>query len=474
MSKRRADDEEDLSNNNSDVTPKKQRTGDNNTEEDNGTLESIYLSTIDRKKLDFDFEKVCSVTVSCVNIYGCLVCGRYFQGRGKSSPAFLHSINEDHHVFINFNTLKAYILPENKVLESASLNDIKYAIHPTYDKLKVNQLSRLEPVDLNGNSYKPGYIGLNNIKANDYMNVILQALAHTRIIQEQLLLTSDSENDESLNRTELGKRFTLFVKKLWSPKLFKNHISPHDVLQHIGVFSNKKFTLYEQKDPKDFLLWLLNTFLTDKVLKPVITNSFRGRLKIRSRKLSTEEPGQNQPENGVDHPVNEIITKFWILTFDLPSASFFEDGSNVDKIPQIKLSTLLEKYNGQKEHVSARDIRTYAIEKYPPYLIFHFNRFKDSKLEIDLSNKERNQTIIEFPLELSFQNDTIKYKLVSNITHNVVQNSTYSNSDYQSKWSVQLRNKEEWFEIEDLNIKPKEKEFLFLSESYIQFWERIK
>ena len=61
---------------------------------------------INRAILDFDFEKVCSVSLSNINIYGCLVCGKYFQGRGRKSYAYSHSIHEDHHVFINLETTK--------------------------------------------------------------------------------------------------------------------------------------------------------------------------------------------------------------------------------------------------------------------------------------------------------------------------------------------------------------------------------
>jgi hypothetical protein len=38
-----------------------------------------YLDTIDRNVLDFDFEKLCSVSLSRINVYACLVCGKYFQ-----------------------------------------------------------------------------------------------------------------------------------------------------------------------------------------------------------------------------------------------------------------------------------------------------------------------------------------------------------------------------------------------------------
>ena len=50
-----------------------------NTEELSQSLSCPYLDTIDRNVLDFDFEKLCSVSLSRVNVYACLVCGKYFQ-----------------------------------------------------------------------------------------------------------------------------------------------------------------------------------------------------------------------------------------------------------------------------------------------------------------------------------------------------------------------------------------------------------
>lgn len=37
------------------------------------------------QNLDFDFEKCCSVSLSPVNVYACLVCGKYFQVRSEQS-----------------------------------------------------------------------------------------------------------------------------------------------------------------------------------------------------------------------------------------------------------------------------------------------------------------------------------------------------------------------------------------------------
>jgi hypothetical protein len=50
-----------------------------------------YLDTINRQVLDFDFEKLCSVSLSRINVYACLVCGKYFQGKVLRYNIILHS-----------------------------------------------------------------------------------------------------------------------------------------------------------------------------------------------------------------------------------------------------------------------------------------------------------------------------------------------------------------------------------------------
>lgn len=41
---------------------------------------SCFISFYSRSVLDFDFEKLCSVSLSHINVYACLICGKYFQG----------------------------------------------------------------------------------------------------------------------------------------------------------------------------------------------------------------------------------------------------------------------------------------------------------------------------------------------------------------------------------------------------------
>jgi len=48
--------------------------------EDEHSRSCPYLDTIDRSVLDFDFEKLCSISLLNNNVYACLVCGKYFQG----------------------------------------------------------------------------------------------------------------------------------------------------------------------------------------------------------------------------------------------------------------------------------------------------------------------------------------------------------------------------------------------------------
>ncbi|KAJ3326457.1 hypothetical protein HDU93_002433, partial [Gonapodya sp. JEL0774] len=88
-------------------------------------VSELYLDTVNRHMLDFDFEKLCSVSLSNLNVYACLVCGKYFQGRGPSSHAYLHSVHLSHHVFINLLTLRIYVLPDGYEVKERSLDDIK-------------------------------------------------------------------------------------------------------------------------------------------------------------------------------------------------------------------------------------------------------------------------------------------------------------------------------------------------------------
>lgn len=120
----------------------------------------LYLDTINRSVLDFDFEKLCSITLSNINVYACLVCGKYYQGRGPKSQAYFHALEVGHHVYVNMQTKRVYVLPEGYEVKSKSLDDIKFVVDPQLAREEVVQLDweAKDAWDLGGKKYRPGTI----------------------------------------------------------------------------------------------------------------------------------------------------------------------------------------------------------------------------------------------------------------------------------------------------------------------------
>lgn len=71
---------------------------------------SKLMRKIARSKLDFDFERLCSKSLSNINVYACLVCGKYFQGRGRGSWAYRHAVGDNHRVWLNLSTEKVRVI----------------------------------------------------------------------------------------------------------------------------------------------------------------------------------------------------------------------------------------------------------------------------------------------------------------------------------------------------------------------------
>lgn len=67
---------------------------------------AIIMGRLHSQNLDFDFEKCCSVSLSPVNVYACLVCGKYFQGRGPHTHAYTHALECGHHMYMKLDNGK--------------------------------------------------------------------------------------------------------------------------------------------------------------------------------------------------------------------------------------------------------------------------------------------------------------------------------------------------------------------------------
>ncbi|KAF0493189.1 cysteine proteinase [Gigaspora margarita] len=436
---------------------------------------SLYLDTINRHMLDFDFEKVCSVSLSNLNVYACLVCGKYFQGRGRNSHAYFHSLHEDHHVFINLHTLQVYVLPDGYEVKDSSLNDIKYVLHPTFTEEQVALLDQntKHSYDLNNKKYLPGFVGLNNVKANDYVNVVIQALAHIPPLRDYFIL----QNFE--NSTQLVQRFSILVRKIWNPQAFKGQVSPHELLQEISNASNKRFKLAEQSDPIDFLCWFLNSLHKDlggtkKQNSSIIHKIFQGEVKVDSQMIIAKTDVEEKDRSfDVDR---EIVTKrspFLLLNLDLPPPPLFQDEVEKNIIPQVALTTILSKYDGRTPLESAGTLKRSQLVHLPNYIIFHIKRFTKNNWAA-----EKNPTIVNFPIKNldmgeylenpSAENLSTHYDLIANICHE----GKPGKGKGIYKVHVQHRGKDQWYQIQDLIVEEINAQMIFLSESYIQIWER--
>lgn len=450
--------------------------------------DDLYLDTIDRNVLDFDFEKLCSVSLSNINVYACLVCGKYFQGRGVKSHAYFHSLDEDHHVYINLETQKVYVLPEGYEVKSKSLDDIKYVSDPRYTKNEVIQLDRrVNHVSwtLDGKEYTPGFVGMNNIKENDYLNVVVQALSHVSPLRNYFLLEDFSK------KSELVKRCSILFRKIWNPRAFKSHVSPHELLQEIALLSNKRFTLTNQSDPVEFLSWFLNNLhlgLGGSKTKPgssMIQRTFQGKLKVESQAITARADAGDRLRFEEAAEVKVDIVRFLFLTLDLPSAPLFQDELEKNIIPQVPLSTILSKYDGKRaqEHHAQRK-RYRLLHPLPPYLLLHVKRFSQNKFV-----SERNPTIVTFDarnLDVSPYvepnpnewpvGEPIWYDLVANVVHEAVRkrDDVADSGEEKKTWKVQVKDKAtgEWVVCQDLFVDKVQSELLYLGETYLQIWER--
>ncbi|KGG52836.1 ubiquitin thiolesterase [Mitosporidium daphniae] len=401
---------------------------------DSGTLASTscpYLASVDRARLDFDFERICSVTLSNFNIYGCLVCGKYFQGRNRSSPAYFHSLNDDHHVFINLQDRRVYSLPENYEVLDSSLDDIKSLICPMFSAKDVQMLDTVSRQKLDLHFEKmiiPGFIGLNNIKANDYVNVVVQAISHIPTIRDYFLLGSNRFNPKF---THLVSTFGNLTAKIWNFHPFKNHVSPHELLQTISLESAKKYSLSKKEDPSKFLVWFLNILrvqiytatkgtiwrITFHKTEDLIANAFQGKIRIISRKPS--DPVMIKkfgiPLKIVENLITFSVTEntFFTLQLDIPPSPLFLDEKKSGIIPQVSIIDLLSKFNGTTAQDLGNIVKEYKIISLPAFLILHVNRFKKNQFKL-----EKSRTIVNFPLEglsVSSENGVKNYRIIANI-----------------------------------------------------------
>jgi U4/U6.U5 tri-snRNP-associated protein 2 len=152
-----------------------------------------YLDTVTRRNLDFDIEKVCSVTLSSHNVYACLVCGVFFGGRGRATPAYAHAVEAGHFVWVGVTppeggsagegdaawTPRFWCLPDGYEILDASLDDIRAALRPRFTAADIRALDGASALgaDATGTPFLPGYLGVNNLGSTDGLSSAALMLA---------------------------------------------------------------------------------------------------------------------------------------------------------------------------------------------------------------------------------------------------------------------------------------------------------
>lgn len=403
--------------------------------------ECPYLDTIQRSLLDFDHEPACSVSLQTgAHIYGCLICGNFFRGRGSQTPAYTHSVEESHFVFVHLDRGTFHCLPDDYEIKDPSLQDIRDALRPTYSSSQIAALDQSANLsrDLFGAKYLPGVVGMNNHGKTDCISALVQALAHVQPLRDYFLgqtqLPAPRVDMKKMGFTGANHRlaaqvtsaFGLLVRKLWSDKRFKSTVDPHMLVQAMSAASQKRFRVGQQAEAGELMAWLLHQLHVGtggkrKAGSSIIHQTFQGKVQVMTRqakqvdKTSTDEPddrlgSDNEDEleearaNQKEEPevlVEETTadTHFLQLTLDIPEKPLFRDDDGGLVIPQEPLVNVLKKFDGTTltdaiSRSGAAQRKSYKLLKLPNYLILHLGRFKQNSY-----SREKNPTIVAFPVK---------------------------------------------------------------------------
>ncbi|XP_028777256.1 U4/U6.U5 tri-snRNP-associated protein 2 [Neltuma alba] len=452
-----------------------------------------YLDTVNRQVLDFDFEKFCSVSLSNLNVYACLVCGKYYQGRGKKSHAYTHSLEAGHHVYINLRTEKVYCLPDGYEINDPSLDDIRHVLNPRFTREQVEQLDKNKQWSraLDGSDYLPGMVGLNNIKETDFVNVTIQSLMRVTPLRNFFLIPENYQHSKS----QLVHRFGELTRKIWHARNFKGQVSPHEFLQAVMKASKKRFRIGAQSDPVEFMSWLLNTLHADlrtsKKNSSIIHKCFQGELEVAKEipnKQITEKKENNEERNHNDKlsdggtERDAFVTEtskmpFLMLGLDLPPPPLFKDVMEKNIIPQVPLFNILKKFDGEtitevvRPHIARM---RYRVTRLPPYIILHMRRFTKNNFFV-----EKNPTLVNFPVKnlelkdyipLSTPKENEKLRSKYDLIANVVHDGKPGEGSYRV--FVQRKSEELWYEMQDLHVSETLPQMVALSEAYMQIYEQ--
>jgi len=297
------------------------------------------------------------------------------------------------------------------------------------------------------------------MKANDYANVVLQALLRIAPIRNFFLRR---ENYAHVS-TPLLEHFGELVRKTHNPRAFRGHVSPHDFMHSVMSKSDKRFTMESQGDPIQFLSWLLNALHMDlthgnRKQSSVISEALQGEIEVRT--LAGTGAARSSPTDLVQR------IPFLMLTLDLPPAPLFKDAMEKIVIPQIPIGDLLRKFDGETIQDDVRmGRRTMRILRLPRFLAISVKRFLKNQFFL-----EKNPTIVNFPakgLEMQAQGGSATYNLIANVVHEGGAKEVHG----AFKAHIHRKSEDTWYEVQDLRLNEILPQVVVLSETTLLVYE---
>ena len=427
-----------------------------------------YLDTVHRAVLDFDFEKCCSVSLSPHNVYACLVCGKYFQGRGPNTHAYTHALEASHHVFLRLDDGKAYCLPDGYEIDDATLDDVRAALAPRFtpEEARRTSVAKQWRRGLDGSEYLAGAVGLNNLKHTAYANATLQAFARVKPLRLFFLNRVEASDRLAKRAGALALRFGELTRKMWNPRAFKGQVSPHEFMRAVVASSSGAFKVDAPADPVDFMQWLMHALHreTKRGGGSVVDDCFAGELEVVTAGEPDVDGETASAASAASSAVKRTSTPFRVLALDLPPAPLFQDALEKNIIPQVPIADLLRKYDGASRTPTPRGgTRTFRFTK---------NAFF----------REKNPTIVTFPVggrplrladHVPVPVDPESKKPVPS-SYDLVANVCHDGAADAGTFRAQIFHRADgnWYDMRDLVVDEVLPQQVALAESYAQVWER--
>lgn len=386
--------------------------------------------------LDFDQEAVCSVTLATgKNIYCCLECGRYFQGRQIGTPAYEHSISTFHSEFLNLSTGLAYSLPAGDELKKEKedqnlLSVLRENLNPQRYEFDLAAMQ-----DLQGRPYIRGLVPI--LSTNDAVAALVMLLARIQPVVEQLLMLK-----EGPKRLLVISRV---MRKLWMrERMLKGRI----LLPPLNSTNNTNNNNNQQVAVERMLPMLL---------QGLDLQCLQGQLSLTTTKTTSKTSNDVVAESKIN---------FTMLSVDLPPVPLFPDPNGKLPIPQVPLSELLsQKYNSGKVYYDSKGSPiAYDLLFLPEYLILTINgRCQKGSL---------NGTVLLFDpevLQVPFTNGFGHIK-----SHSTYQLQAMVCLNSAGKYvCIVRRQQKEFYLYDSTSVKPIQTDSLLLFDSVIHLWTKV-